>query len=141
MKTLGTWMLVICAGFGLNGCQNWTAVTGIESPDGSLRADVLKSISGGGTVGAVYRVLVAPGSKPLDLARQRAPSWESYRVPVRYLFWRDGSTLEVVVSAKDQAQFDTIKVVHTDGVHIETRVMTGTAKEAVFGETTLLVTN
>lgn len=116
----------------LASCGRGTQLVWLDSPDGSLQANVVKSGGWGATVGTEYRVLINTRAHPFSLSAQGRAAWEAYRVPVKYLFWRDNKTLEVVVSPESREQFRTIRVTTVAGVTVVTTVLDGTSKREVF---------
>lgn len=130
-----TWALKVSLVFSsllLASCNRGTQVMWLMSPEGNFEANVVKSGGWGATVGTEYRVLVNTRARPFSLSNQGPPSWEAYSVPVKYLFWRDDRTIEVVVSWENRAHFRTIRVASIEGVSVVTTVLRGTSKRDVF---------
>ena len=130
-----TWRLkvsLVLSSLLLASCNRGTQVLWLMSPDGNLEANVVKSGGWGATVGTEYRVLVNTRANPFSLSAQGPPAWEAYSVPVKYLFWRDDKTLEVVVSRENRAHFRTIRVASIEGVSVVTTVLHGTSKRDAF---------
>lgn len=114
-------------------CEQGTVTSSIPSPNGELEARVIRFDKGGATVSNTYRVQLNSRAHPFDRSKEMGPpAWVSYGVAVKYLFWRDDKTLEVVVSEDRRENFDTIRVVSIDGVTVVTTVLNGTSKQEVF---------
>jgi hypothetical protein len=116
----------------LGACQPWTPTTSIPSPNGDFRATVVEADGGGATVGTSYRVLLNSLAHPFRRSKMGPEVWKSYQVEVKYVFWRDDKTLEVVVPKSRQDYLDTIRVRSIEGVTVVTTVLNGTSKQEVF---------
>lgn len=109
-----------------------TRAVWLYSPNGNLQANTVEVPGWGATNGPGYLVVLNPRSRPFNSRRLGPPVWSSYQVPVKYLFWRDNMTLEVVVSPENRDYFDTIRVATIEGVTVVTTVLDGTSKREVF---------
>jgi len=116
----------------LGACRPWTPTTSISSPNGDFRATVVEADGGGATVSTSYRVLLNSRARPFTRSKLGPEVWKSYGVEVKYVFWRDDKTLEVVVPRSRQDYLDSIRVRSIEGVTVVTTVIDGTSKREVF---------
>lgn len=116
----------------LASCDSGTVTMSIPSPDGKLAAHVVQFDGGGATVATGFQVLVGTRDESLDLRELGSPVWSSNGVPVRYLFWRDDQTLEVVIHREHRDPIQNIRLHPTEGVTVVTTVLDGTSKRKVF---------
>jgi len=116
------------------GCRDayWRPIVSVASPNSSLRAHAVRYSGGGATVGTGYGIVIASDATPLDYRAELSLAWRSYGVPIKYVFWRNDDTLEVVVSNEDRYDFDTIRLSPPSSISIITTVMVGSRKEDVF---------
>lgn len=115
----------------LSGCPNPRAT----KPSGELSAVAPdeKRVARVERVGNRYQIGVRPFTdwkwgKPLP---DRPTLWRSDNVPVRYLFWLDDETLEVLVLETDRSGFDSIRARSVGGVRVVTRAILTTAMATV----------
>lgn len=130
--------LLTCLILLLSGCSERRDTWRLKSPSGQQTAYVVLQLGGGATVGSIFEVIVTGPGEQFTLRGKTPLVWKSYEVPVKYVFWRDESTIEILVSSLDRKHFDTIGAARGGRLRIVTTVLNGTSKENVLQSSTEL---